>query len=80
MKVLSDNHGLVDFAIGLVNSVQESTVQIILQKYCMTNWKHLMDSNGPKDVLVLGEANWLKINQLTIYKHGLRVESGLPRI
>lgn len=28
MQVLSDNHGLVDFAIGLMNSVQESTVQI----------------------------------------------------
>ena len=39
-----------------------------------------MDSSGPKDILVLGEANWLEINQLIIYKHGLGVESGLPRI
>ena len=77
MQVLSDNHGLVDFSIGLVNSVQESTVQIY--RSTVWNWKHLMDSSGPKDVLVLGEANWLEINQLTIYKHGLGVESGLQR-
>ena len=54
MKVLSNNPGLVDFAIGLVNSVQASTVNweiySNLQRHCMTNRKHLIDSSGPKDV------------------------------